>query len=130
MATHSGGRKGPREHYILEKLLLLDQTFDFSPELLSLHLEEKLIELCPGYDAFFFPPPSMEVLQKCPPQGFEIHFLCNLLLSELFFFISPTSTVGCILSIFESIKVEKRERSKIATGVTCDELFSRVFYLR
>lgn len=56
------------------KLLLLGKTFDFSLELLSVDFGEKLIELCPGYDVF---PPSMGVLEMCPPQGFEIHFLFN-----------------------------------------------------
>lgn len=40
------------------KTSFIGLTFYFSPELLSLHIEEKLIELCPGYDVFFpFSPP-------------------------------------------------------------------------
>lgn len=73
-------RRGQQEHYILENFYWT-KLFDFSLELLSLHLEEKLIELCPGYDMFVFSPlapsPSTEVLEKWSPQGFEIHFLRN-----------------------------------------------------
>lgn len=36
------------------KTSFIGQTLDFSLELLSLHSVEKLIELCPGYDVFFF----------------------------------------------------------------------------
>lgn len=61
-----------------EKLPSLDKTLDFSLELLSLHSEEKLIELCPGYDVFwhlfffifFFTSPKNRGLREVSSSGF------------------------------------------------------------
>lgn len=59
-----------------EKLPSLDKTLDVSLELLSLHSEEKLIELCPGYDVFrlfsffFFTSPEYRGLREVSSSGF------------------------------------------------------------
>lgn len=98
--------RGQQEHYILENFYWT-KLLDFSLELLFLNLEEKRIELCPGYDMFFFPPPSFHKyrgLGKVVSSGFWNSFPTQFFFSELFSFISPTYDVGYIL-IFPGLKV-------------------------
>lgn len=57
-AVINAGEGRGSENVASLKTSFIGQTFYFSPELLSLPIEEKLIELCPGYDVFFFSPPS------------------------------------------------------------------------
>lgn len=106
-AVINAGEGRGSENVASLKTSFIGLTFYFSPELLSLHIEEKLIELCPGYDVFFpfSPPPPRKYagLGEVSSSGFWNSFPLQLLLSELFSFLSPTSTAGPFF-IFSGIK--------------------------
>lgn len=110
------------------KTSFIGQTLYFSSELLSLHIQEKLIELCPGYDVFFFlsaptPQPSRtQVLVKCPPRGFEIHFLCN------YYFLScfPLFPLPWLQGVFSFLVESKGVSTWLqASCIECQQLYTK-----